>query len=384
MIEIKTGFNIKFDENQKNSKVTYVEKRIINVSYSLNDILDFKNDNRCLFIYYLINVMELIDKQGRINILPNSNDEPALERYTGFDVKNFYYTGTIFSVLQGINIYSIYMYDDILKERCNTDMETLIKWYFEEYIVEYFNINGFVFNVSKSSNYIEKIRNLVAEFDSILKQYSLYCLYRNIDRELLELNHSQVRFDSIPSLIDNKYIYIKDNKLLEYAYLISSDQSRLSSPINKKTKYNSFFENIKYDNVSKLDYHEINYSKIDELISAGVIGEEDNTLVNTNLSYILNDYFHKEFLTREVIEKYNIQLYDYEYYDGLFSKEECNYLNYSLNDQQFGNNLGIRNRYIHGTNSLNKDINIQDYYHVLYLLLCTILKINYELVLVSN
>lgn len=66
------------------------------------------------------------------------------------------------------------------------------------------------------------------------------------------------------------------------------------------------------------------------------------------------------------------------YKNTLFSKPESDYLNYILNDSEFDNALGIRNKYLHG--SIFED-NIQDMMYGLIILTIYVIKINEELIL---
>jgi len=44
-----------------------------------------------------------------------------------------------------------------------------------------------------------------------------------------------------------------------------------------------------------------------------------------------------------------------EFENTLFTTEEIKYLNYYLNKKAFSNGMGLRNKYLHGTNSNSKD-----------------------------
>ena len=73
-----------------------------------------------------------------------------------------------------------------------------------------------------------------------------------------------------------------------------------------------------------------------------------------------------------------------EYYSGLFSTEESNYLNYVFNRRGFSNSLGLRDKWSHGGGP-NVDANgretMVDYHMLLLVMICVLLKINEELVL---
>lgn len=62
----------------------------------------------------------------------------------------------------------------------------------------------------------------------------------------------------------------------------------------------------------------------------------------------------------------------------LFAKPEVDYLNYILNNSEFDNALGLRNRYLHG--SIVEE-NEADYLYALIVLIIYVIKINEELIL---
>ena len=70
-----------------------------------------------------------------------------------------------------------------------------------------------------------------------------------------------------------------------------------------------------------------------------------------------------------------------EHETQLFSRLEKQYINYMLNTQQFDNGPEIRNRYAHGTHSLDEKVWEADYIQLLNIMVLIIIKINEELCL---
>lgn len=66
------------------------------------------------------------------------------------------------------------------------------------------------------------------------------------------------------------------------------------------------------------------------------------------------------------------------YENTLFAKPEVEYLNYILNNSEFDNALGLRNKYLHGSVVEENEI---DYFYALIILVIYVIKINEELVL---
>ncbi len=65
----------------------------------------------------------------------------------------------------------------------------------------------------------------------------------------------------------------------------------------------------------------------------------------------------------------------------LFSMEECDYLNYILNDSKFTNGMKLRNKYMHGKGSYDEAALHMDYIFVLYVLTLIIGRINDDLLI---
>ena len=64
--------------------------------------------------------------------------------------------------------------------------------------------------------------------------------------------------------------------------------------------------------------------------------------------------------------------------NSLFTINEQRYLNYVLNRAEFGNGLDLRNKYVHGTYSLNLNRQESDYIELLKVMILIIIKINEE------
>ena len=69
---------------------------------------------------------------------------------------------------------------------------------------------------------------------------------------------------------------------------------------------------------------------------------------------------------------------DLRYESTLFSIPEQKYLNFILNNAEFGNSLGIRNRYIHDTCPLDENTEFSHYCELLKIMVLIIIKINAE------
>lgn len=86
-----------------------------------------------------------------------------------------------------------------------------------------------------------------------------------------------------------------------------------------------------------------------------------------------------EYQQQEINEMIEEGLLIYE--NTLFAKPEADYLNYILNESEFDNALGLRNKYSHGSIIEGKE---KDYFYTLIILVVYVIKINEELSIQDN
>lgn len=67
-----------------------------------------------------------------------------------------------------------------------------------------------------------------------------------------------------------------------------------------------------------------------------------------------------------------------EYRSTLFNKPEQDYLDFVLDKAKFCNGYDLRNKYIHSTYSLDREIQTENYVELLKIMTIVIIKINDE------
>lgn len=200
------------------------------------------------------------------------------------------------------------------------------------------------------------------------------------------MSSKHVKFDDIPSRINNKYIYLNKGNAEKYMYLLFSDQSGIYYTEKYKTKYNSFARLILGQNMYIIDFDDFQKQRIDILKIGKIIDITEDGLIIPNKDKIafLYDLYNNEVsrysYMRKLIDTFDSQEQEeYFYtYSTLFSKPEQSYLNFMLNNAEFSNGYELRNKYIHGTSSDDEAINEKDYYQILKIFVFVIIKINEE------
>ena len=102
------------------------------------------------------------------------------------------------------------LYYRLLKQN-HIDIEMVIKWFFEEYLLEEFVAKGFKYNTSTASTYREKCLNLVANIENLLEQYRCYNLYGQVDLKLISNNSNGILIDTIKSSLSEKIYILKQH-----------------------------------------------------------------------------------------------------------------------------------------------------------------------------
>lgn len=266
-------------------------------------------------------------------------------------------------------------------------IEKLIKWFFDEYLVKEFNIENYKVNIpTKNSSYLEKCRLILPEIENCLKQYNCYLENDfSINQELINISSDMVNFEKVKSILKNKYVYNNEEKFMRYLF---SSQEGLNYIERIGEGYESFIDIIKKEKIYLNDFFKEDQEKIMKLIEIECIRlkDDEQLLINNYLRVnILNDIYEKEVINywmlgkkaREEIDKL-VDKGILKFETSLLSKPESDYLNYYLNNRKFDNSLGLRNKYLHGTQD---DNNEKNYYTFLRIFILLIIKINNELCL---
>lgn len=345
------------------------------------------------FIY----LFEYTDKEARIQLVNISKDIETFERITKLNARNSYNPNSTFGSKRYISLLQFKLYYEYLKS-IGIRIEEIIEWFFKEYLVSEFNIKNYDTSMpSENSNYFEKCKSILPEFDHILKEYKFLVEDGNIDPELVSISSTHMFFKNIPSLINTKYLYLtdKEDNLLTLYYLFSN-QCMLTYLPRFNEKYRNFCDVIARTKVRYDEYHEYERKILDWLINKKIIiVDKEGYIQIQNLNRII---IYKELNEKEVIcywksSKEKRQELDIMINEGLldvgnslFSKNEQDYFNYYLNKSEFVDGYDIRNSNLHGTQvgDNKSDIHYTNYLQIMILLILIIIKINDELCLYNS
>jgi hypothetical protein len=268
------------------------------------------------------------------------------------------------------------------------ELESVIAWFFAEYLKEEFGAANFRFSPSsKTASYLEKSRHLFAEMESIIKQFSLYAENGELDTELLTMTSEQVKYRDIPSLLVGKYVYASDDQdILGILHLLFSDQSRLRY-INDNLRADNAVQLLISNHVGYDDFLSYQKPSVDYLIGLGVLENTGGRIqfVNTKQVLILKaifdteaaSYYHYPAEVRTCIDDMVSRGWLVRR-ESLLTDAEGSYINYYLNQVDFSNGPDLRNKYLHGSQvgADDEKQHLDTYFTALKLLVALVIKIN--------
>lgn len=389
----KFAVSIRFPKNM--DKIKHVEINNFECDYSYSyDYIKQNSDNYSLFINFRL-LFEYLDEQGRINLVSKKNNLGVLESIIGIHSQNEYRIGISFHLSEASSHAQIFYYCMIINDFGNT-IENILQINFTSIFQDNFNFchNARISIPSVNTSYLEKVRFLAPEFESVIKQYKLFVEENNIDTELLEIASLPCTIKEIPSLMSNKYLYLNENnqEIVACSNLFFSNQTTLAFVEPFKDKhYHCLFDLLLEEMVNYNDYEEHQKHEINYLIKKRFLVIDKNNfiqIINYTRVLILKDlyenevasfYYYPPLFQNEAKEMENQSIIFFE--SSLFSKPEQSYFNYYLNKSEFTNGLDLRNSYLHGTQSNPNEIQKHEnaYFTYLKLLVLVLLKIEDDL-----
>lgn len=377
----KVSFSNKIDEK---FKFETDDNRILSVLYSakwIKENLDYPT-----LLNNFIYLFGYTDLQFRSLHVSRESQMSIIEKYLGIKGRKEYPTGIAFQQIQMLAQLQMIGYCNEL-EKYNIFLEDIIEWFFCNYLEEEFNVKGFCFNKSSHTvSYLEKCRNIAAEFDNILKRFKIYCEDGEIDDELLHISTEHIFIKDIPSMLSNKYIYPCGNDYQTISNLLFSDQSIIHYLPKLSNNYNSFYCLLEKENVYYDMFEDYQIPSIDWLIDHNIIKIDNKKRIMPYWEKIkiLNELYQHDVVCFSYMKKYQSIIMELnkmglvQFSSSLFSRPEQDYYNYLFNKSEFDNGLDIRNSYTHGTQKVDENQNKQDYFIFLRIMILIVIKINEE------
>lgn len=372
---VKYGDHYSFEMQNENVIIEYERKWLEdNVDYPtiLNNFL------------YLFNYW---DDNWRISFISKKHDASAFESIFRNSGDRWYITNSKFDIVSNVSSLNIKAYYNFLKNK-GIYLFDVIEWFFVDYLSQEFQAKGFSFHApSVATMYLEKNRALASELDGVLKQFKMYVQYGSIDRKLLEISYEPILVQDIPSFILQKYAYADSKEIDTIMNLLFSNQTFLSY-VESYGDYDTLYDLLIHEKVYVKDFSTTQLEFLRLLEKEDVLILENEVVkLNKKLAFLLKDLYYNEVLCLSYLEDFSdilneLLLKKYiKISSSLFSISEQNYINYMLNKNEYTNGPNLRNKYIHSTYSLDPNVQEEDFYELLKVIIAIVGKINEEFIL---
>ena len=175
-----------------------------------------------------------VDSHTRSTFPSKKTELGVMEKILGVKGDREYDVGVSFDFKEMISSMQIKTYYyELLK--LDKRLEEIFKWFFEEYLLVEFQVDGFILSIpSNKSSFLEKVRTLCSEIDSILRQFTNYVnsittghelddllkydsfdVMKSLSNKISNLNSIGIFKNKSPPFDSNKNIWRYDIKSLE-------------------------------------------------------------------------------------------------------------------------------------------------------------------------
>lgn len=391
----KTGVDMSLSDDQDEPISTEVDNSegwVERYTYSrrwLEQSLDFPS-----ILNNFQHLFEFVDHNVILNLPAYPSAFGVMERVMGLTGVAEYKVGSAFRQVDSRSLLQTHMYRLFLASH-KIELEEVIAWFCGTYLVDEFGAENFAFNPSAASaSYLQKVRHLFAEMESLVKQFALFAENGELDRELLAFGADQVRYKEIPSLLEGKYVYSSGAQEIEgILHLLFSDQSPLTY-IDESLNADNGAGLLSGNQVGYATFHDYQKPYIDSLIEAGVLVDLGHRVYFANPEQLLvllalfrtqaASYHHLSRAGRAAVD----EMVDKGWVvrrSTLLTEAEADYFNYFLNRVDFSNGPNLRNRYQHGSQpGADDNEHFKSYLIALRLMVAILIKINDEFTLAAE
>ena len=390
----KTGVDMSVSDDQEEPVSTEVDNSegwVERYTYSrrwLEQSLDFPS-----ILNNFQHLFEFVDRNVILNLPAYPSAFGVMERVMGLTGVAEYKVGSAFRQVDSRSLLQTHMYRLFLASH-EIELEEVIAWFCGTYLVDEFEAGNFSFSPSAAgASYLQKVRHLFAEMESLVKQFALFAENGELDRELLTFGSDQVRYKEIPSLLEGKYVYSSGAQEIEgILHLLFSDQSPLTY-IDESLKADNGASLLSGDQIGYAAFHDYQKPYIDSLIEAGVLVDLGHRVyfANPEQLFVLVALFRTQAASYHHLSQAGRAAVDEMVDKGwlvrrstLLTEAEADYFNYFLNRVDFSNGPNLRNRYQHGSQpGSDDDEHFKSYLIALRLMVAILIKINDEFTLAA-
>lgn len=343
----------------------------------------------------VISQLNLFDNNGNFTLLNHKSDISIFEELIVLNPKaNHIYPLPISTKIAHMKLMTLFTAVIQIIDSVGAGYFNILRNEYQNELKNKYNYPGLpLCTLTNGNSLIEKIRSIIPEIENILHQYSMFVKTGIIDSELLSIENFD-RIDFVPSSLPHNIIYFNDeDKTKEIFYILFSDQCLISYHLDKEDNFDNLYDYIisawfKNDQISIANLSQHHKNSLQVLENNGFIKINKDIILPINIEkwfiyhFLYNiggiNFYRNILQIRQYLEN-GIMSREFRGENTLFSKEECDYLNYILNDSKFTNGMKLRNKYMHGKGAYDEAALHMDYVYVLYVLTLIIGRINDDL-----
>ena len=384
----KTGTEVVLSETQDESVKFEMDESdgiVVRLTYS-HRWLDETADNPSILNNFQ-HLFEFADQQVLLSLPSYQAQLGVFERFMATTGNSHYQVGAAFHAVNMSSLLQTRLYHHYLDSK-GKDLEGVISWFFEDYIVKEFDAHNFTFRPSScGASYLERVRHLFVEMESVMTQFTLWVENCELDPELLAVTSDPIQYKQIPSLLSGKYVYSTNGP--DIAFILNalfSDQSSLTY-INDDLSGDNAADLLLKNKVAYEDFDQYQRPALDHLIALGVLEDTGSRMRIANAEQFL---ICRALFVTEACSYYHLSEHGRTTADSmmargwverratLLTEAEAKYFNYFLNKAGFSNGPELRNKYLHGSqgNGEGEDQHFQTYLIVLRLMIALVIKLN--------
>lgn len=382
---IRTGVEVVLSEDQIEPVETAWDDLVVKYAYSQQWLEATLDEPSILnnFIY----VFAFVDERMLLTMPSHQSGLGVVDRFLTTSGRESYPAGTVFRLKESSSLLQMAFYEQFLASK-GIELESVASWFFSSHLsAEYGAANFRYFASSSTSTYLQRCRHVLAEMESVAKQFSLFVENGELDTGLMGVAPDQVSYRELPSQLTGKYVYVTEGAHVQNVqHLLFSDQSTLTY-INQDLRGRNLSDMLIRHQVSYDDFLEYQKRQVDYLIEQGILQDDGGRVwfAQSRQFRVLSDlfeseaasYYHYAAETRTVIDK----LVDRGWLvrrSSLLAEPEAAYFNYCLNQRDFADGPNLRNKYLHGSHVDPSDENEhrQSYLVILKLLVALVIKMN--------
>ncbi|BBB40730.1 hypothetical protein [Mycobacteroides abscessus] len=392
---IRTGCEVGISGNQDALVVSKMDTSDLVSKYTYSKPWLEESSDNCGILNNFQHLFHFVDRQVLLTLPSYPAHLAVMERLMGTTGKTEYKIGAVFRAIDMRTLLQTRMYHHYLEAK-NIDLERVIAWFFEEYLVEDFGAANFSFTPSdRGTSYLQRVRHLFAEMESAASQFDLFAKDGELDHDLLAMRSAQARYKEIPSLLEGKYVYSSEqHEIINILQLLFSDQSSLNH-INQNLMADDAASLILNNPLAYNDFENHQKSGIDHLIERGILEDTGTRVQFVNMERLC---ILKALFTTQAASYYHLSEAGRVEADAMVAKgwatrrsslltdAEAKYFNYFLNAVDFSNGPQLRNKYLHGSqgNGDDEDAHFRTYLTALRLTVALVIKINDDFCLAAS